>query len=553
MGSFRDAMGPVAARLRQGRPSAQPVSQVALRIPGHGCGDLLTAVRGCLLHWIERRAGATLPARAWEGEAFTLDHIAAQRTETVALPDNGFWAARIDDVDKSIANRRWITEVSMAVVDDAVLLGCRLHCVSHGVDAPFARSIPGFVKALIDAFPVEIDGLPASLSPWVVAEPAAVERLVRLIEAPGRVAPVIVLALPEGSEDPAKTACSADALCRGLAGVAHVAVITASASFRLSDALGKPLSVFRQAVRTYRPGFDRENDDPLRHPLALPHRIEQWPDGGAGTYERFLIDLHLRGSVSAPDSERRVPSFARVRAYVREAERAASKQAAAPDAELLALAEAEIEALQSARNEEVDALTLLLVEAERERDAASEEVGRLTAKNHALRERIIALERASAAGEAVADTPIPQTLEDFPEWCRRHLAGAVEVLPRALHGVKKSRYGDVALHYQALLLLKEHYVPMRREGGGERKDAFEAACRELGLVEQSAFTGPSMGEFAEQYTVTYEGRKCVLDRHLKKGSTKDDRLCFRLYYFWDAVSEEVVVGSMPAHLDTRAS
>lgn len=90
---------------------------------------------------------------------------------------------------------------------------------------------------------------------------------------------------------------------------------------------------------------------------------------------------------------------------------------------------------------------------------------------------------------------------------------------------------------------------MRREGGFEKKQTFENACRELGLDEQPTFHGTRYGEKGETYFVRYGGRRVLLDRHLKKGTAhNDNRRCFRLYFDEE---QHVVVGWLPSHLDTR--
>jgi hypothetical protein len=99
--------------------------------------------------------------------------------------------------------------------------------------------------------------------------------------------------------------------------------------------------------------------------------------------------------------------------------------------------------------------------------------------------------------------PVPENLDGFQEWCEIHLAGAVELHNRAYQGVKASEYHDPRMLYRALLLLKEHYVPMRRQGGKPLVDAFHAACQALGLREEPTFSGSRWGEEGETYLVRY--------------------------------------------------
>ena len=45
------------------------------------------------------------------------------------------------------------------------------------------------------------------------------------------------------------------------------------------------------------------------------------------------------------------------------------------------------------------------------------------------------------------------------------------ILNRAYKAAKKSRLKNTKLAYQALLVLRDHYVPMHREGGHDKQKA----------------------------------------------------------------------------------
>ena len=79
---------------------------------------------------------------------------------------------------------------------------------------------------------------------------------------------------------------------------------------------------------------------------------------------------------------------------------------------------------------------------------------------------------------------------------------------RAYRGVQKSKLMDPRLIFQALLLLRDHYVPMRREGGAERKASFEQACQDLKL--DDSLVGDATRTHRELYTVNYAGQPRVL-------------------------------------------
>jgi hypothetical protein len=144
---------------------------------------------------------------------------------------------------------------------------------------------------------------------------------------------------------------------------------------------------------------------------------------------------------------------------------------------------------------------------------------------------------------------IPSDLVQFEAWCREKLDGrGVVLLNRAYDGVNKSRFRDPALIYRSLLLLRDKYVPMRREGGDDLRLDFERACLDLGLEETPTFSADPASRERAKFSLIYRGLNRRLDRHLKKGVSWEPKYCFRLYFFWDEASQQVVVGWLPSHL-----
>jgi hypothetical protein len=548
---FASALAPVAARLRQREATVRPVSQVILQLAADE--RAFTAARNMALRWIDNRAGRKLPKIAWEGETFELEDVGAQRTAAVSITTPHYWAARLDDADRHVPQRVWTTEIGIGQREGgSVLFGCRLLCVTRGEDAAFDRSIPSFVRQIVENQEAKLDGYPVTLNPWVVQSDAEVDSLVSLLSDPRRQNDAVVFALPDDETDITKTAIPAVEVATKTVGTAHIVILTGPASFHLSDRVGKEFSVFRQAVRTYKPGFDPDQDEPFRHPLALPHRITTWSDGGVAGYQTFLIDRILAASVSTRDFEQRLPPFIAVRRTAAELRIATAREAGSSDAELLNLAEEEIGKLRKALDEERGTNAGLWKVAEEERDQALAEAQQAREANRHLRFRIEQQEQQIKAksGRAVV-APLPNSLTNFADWCAANLSGSVEIHNRAFQGVNKSEYEDVSLIYKSLLVLRDYYVPMRREGGLERKRDYEKACQDLGLEEAPTFAGARAGEEGDTYFVRYAGRRIELDRHLKKGNSREPRRCFRLYFFWDNDEQQAVVGWTPSHLDTR--
>lgn len=551
--SLSEQLSQIAPRIRLGRPVVRLVSQVILELRGEDGQALFKRAQKEILRWINGRTGQTLPQSAWDGESFELEDIGAQRAIAVALSDPVYWTARADDSDKTIAQRVWTTEVGLAVRDKgSVLCGARLACTTRGSDDPYDRTLPGFIKQVIahgDAF---VDGRAIKKPPWFVATEAAVEELVAFLMNKSRRSDVIVFSLPEESENSKATAASAVDVQNRLLGAAHVVILSGPASYFLSDRVGKEFSVFRQAVRTYRPRFNPLKDPPGEHPLALAARISNWAGEGPQAYERMLCNATLGRTVSVSDLEESLPPLSKVRQYASRQRMDAAKEAGSSDKEMLELAMEEIARLAKELDQNRSDADSLIGQAAEERDQAIHARNDTKAREINLRHRVSVLERQLAEERGGEQAPeIPGDLDEFEEWCNRYLAGAIEIHNRALQAVKKSEYGDPSFLYRALLLLRDHYVPMRREGGQDLRQKYEAALNELGLEETSTMAKNRVGEEGDTYFVRYGGMPRLLDRHLKAGNSRDPRYCFRLYFFWDEDDEIVVVGWLPSHLDNR--
>ncbi len=541
-------------------PTIYRISQIAFQINQR---NTISEVREEILKWIAKRAGAELPARAWEGKDFRLDEVQGQPVEVIAFdhPVN-YWAAQVKDADKEVAQRSWVAEAALAVDGEKVLFATRLSCVTRGpTEAAISRTIPGFVRQIADNFAGELDGRPIGTKPWIINTEDQVERLVSLINSPERRHKILVFSVPEGSESADETIFPVRDIAERVLGVAHVAIITSSAGFCLSDHVGKEFSVYRQAVRTYNPGVNLEEAPPYAHPFALPDKIRQWNEDGVEGFKRDLVEKVLASTIARNDLEHELPTFSQVRRYKAQSDRKIKDKSTSMEKQLEAAnrALAEVEGELDQQKKEYDEL---LETAEDERDLAQvkleqkeSQVGDLRREGYDLRERTRYL--MSSLTDSEGSTRVKNDEDDYPalseigQWAREHLSGSVLLHNRAIRSAKKSPFEDVALVYNSLLMLRDYYVPMRR--GEKSPDEFKDACGKLGLDETPCFAGTGYGSEGEDYFVQYSGHRCKLDRHLKGSNNRTHRFGFRLYFFWDDDSGQVIVGSLPRHLETRAS
>lgn len=532
----------------QSSPIVQIVSQVIIDLPSDSPAETLEYCRGESLKWAQRKAGTHLPPEAWQGHQFDLKGLHTQPVSATSL--DGYWAARIDDADKSVAQRTWITEIGINNKNEnTVTFGCRLYCRALGENPPYPPTIPSVVRRIASAHSVTIDGRPLRTSAWWIDDQRTVDQLVAFLLQPTRQRSVIAVAAPSAGNPPA---LSVNRLASSLIGTAHVAYVTEDASYLLTESVGREFSVFSGAVRTYRTGFYPEADQPSAHPLALYDRITNWSMEDS-SFEAFLVKRTMGTYLSSRPILTELPSFATIRRAAAEKERTRLREQGASESELLALALDDNEKLRQELQEEKATSDSLVSLAEDERDQVQSELDLQRQIIHTLRGRIDGLETSLTISGNSEDVKIPDDLGVVRSWCEQYLGDSVFILNRAYRGLSKSQFEDIELIYKALLLLRNHYVPTRRVGGIERRNAFEEACQELGLEESESIGRNRAGEEKDSYFADYAGRHVLLDRHLKKGEARDPRYCFRLYFFWDQDDERVVVGWLPSHLDIRST
>lgn len=544
-GTLRDTF----PRLQQAQ--SQPIAIIA----GVLAGDPVPAAekaREAALHWIQKRAGGQLPHDAWLGQPFEIGGPRHQPASAVRLHSGvDYWAAQLHDQDKVVAGRTWVTEISIATTfPEKTMFGVRLTCVSRQNDPPPTYSVPGVVRQIANQVGFVVDDLPAGEQAWRVQDHGGFERLLKVLTHPDRRLPIYVVST---LDDEHTTAIDGDALARATLGVAHVAVIPPSVAWELTYRYGKEYSVFGGAVRMYRPGFDPEEQLPFTHHLTLPQRIADW-DGGANGYAAFLAQDAIRQSTRQRDTDSIVPTYDLVRRRYREEQAEAHRHIAQTEAAVIAALEQQNRELGAAIERDVATYESYVQTQEQELQATKDVIAELEDRHRQLLARISVLEDALKKSDVVTpETPLPATLDDLGDWAGRELAGRVTVHSRALRAAKKSNFQDPPLVYRALQMLGAEYRDMRLYGGHERKAAYEAKLHALGLKEEASFAGEGAHLEGDTYFITHLGRRRELDRHLKGSNTRDERYCLRIYFFWDGDRGEVVVGSLPGHLDTRAT
>ena len=527
------------------------VSQISVSIPCSNIEKSFRDVRHEILRWAQRRAGRKLPRDAWEGNSF--DKGGARPVEAIHLEEHGYYAFKLVDGDKKVAQRHWPTEISIAKSEDKILLGVRLFCVTMGECAPFVPSVPGLVRQIAENHGATIDGKSIGNAPWIVDNKKEVNKLLSLLVDSKRKHDVCVISTKNESENPSSTLIGSNKLFTQTIGAIHVVVLTDAASYELTKKVGKELSAFNQSVRTYRPSFNPDESEPHGHPIALAQNISTW-DGGPSAFRDFLVTQYLRRTVTETRRHKQdIPSYTQVKEGDLKLKRERNRQTIKSKEEELDLAYEEIKELQEQRKQDKEKYETDLFEAWEEKDQAIADRDEIKSINKGLKLRIQCLESLQPDTEV----PIPKSFDKLGKWSQKYLAGKVHVHNRAIRAAqsaeKKCGQDNIRLAYEALLILRDDYVPMRAEGGQKRKRLYRKNLQAKGVEETPTFAGPGAGKQGKTYFLKFRGEQRFLENHLKKGVGRDPRNCFRLYFFWDSTMQQVVVGSFPEHLKTDST
>lgn len=525
----------------------RPISQVTIELRGD---DAFAEARSETLKWITEKSKQRLPDHAWDGQAFKLPEAGAFPTEAVTIEnrDIDLWAIQFTDPDSSVAQRSWTTEVVLGRDKNKVLLGVRLLCASYGKNPYAIASVPRLVRNVINRTPAYLSDVRLTETARIIDTEEDIDWLVTLLKSNHRYADVVVFSLPSTNHTMNhRYSDSAHEVARRALGAVYTACITKKASYMLTSCLEKEFSVFGGAVRTYRPGFNPSEDDPFDHPLALATKVSELHEQSRYGISNILISQILQQSITRRDAEERLQPYVVLRRHYIKSVRARSK-----------LKEQEFEELldeQNVQQEESDeAYEGLLEDASNTIRDLRKENQLLIAKVYHLTERNNNLEEQRIRYKTnIDDITVPNTLSELHDWASKELSGLVVILNRALQKAKKSPFGNPRLFYQSLLLLRDFYVPMKRKWESVSKSDLDNACKHLGIELTKSITNISAGKEGDEYYVSYKGKKKLMDMHIKKGNSRDEKYCLRVYFFWDPDEKIVVVGSLPGHLDTQAT
>lgn len=250
-------------------------------------------------------------------EAWVQKHAEGDRwsepVETSSLrSEAGHEVFVVEQLDEHDRTRRWRTEIALDIptAPAFVTLRVRIGASAGGTLAPISYELrtPAIVRTLLRELNVLDAGARCLADPAAEIGLSGVEALVGFLHAERRL-PVVVVSRHNAS---GRTAVDPTELCRELAGLAHVRVLSSTqASYRLTELLGTERSVFGGAVRIYYPGFAPDSE-PREHRLffwdriddTLVSRLRSW----LGTLSAATTPEHPAYTALRDDRHRRVAS-----------------------------------------------------------------------------------------------------------------------------------------------------------------------------------------------------------------------------------------------------
>lgn len=528
-----------STRVRPATPIIRSVSQATFEISGDGAFE--QAIREAVI-WMRRRNPA-IPWGATEGGAFEIGGGGHAPAQAVTLQQDGarIWAASLDDPDKTVAGRTWVTEVTVAEQAGRTLFGTRLINVTRGEGSAFVPSLPGISRQIVNLLPATADQLSLTDGARRVATTDEVDELIALLDDPARQLPVLVVA--DALDRPLFAA--PNLLAKRLAGACHVISLDAEGAWELTRRIGRQLSVFDGAARLYRSGFFSDRSDPFDHPLWIAR-------AGSSQAERtdLLVSYVLAASITT-SSKDDYPRFDAIRHFAA-AEAIASRRATASDTDLSQLFEAENERLaeeyRTLRNE----FDQWLDSAESDGARVEHEIAELKSDLARARSQNDSLRLALTSGRLAAMRAPLSDYSEFETWARDNLSTNIWIAPKALKEIEKHGiFDDPSTLGEALYMLDELYVPMRRTPGDDKHAAYHSRRVELRCEDEPCFKRRNDIKQFPEYQVIYQGEKYWCDEHIKWGGGTDPRKYFRIYYHWNADDQILLIGHLPSHLDNN--
>lgn len=515
------------------------VLRVTGTMPGENTAAIANAAIKEVLRWAQKRCGGRLPPDAWKHKSF--DYLSGGRNSScVHLQSDGLdlWTIRADDPDKTVAERVWTTEVIVGLLpDQPARFSARLLVSTPETDLQIEPHTPGFVQQVAETCRLMSGSQRLSAEVRVFETEADAEGLIDHLLDPKRQLPTFVLTLGEEGEDK-HPQIDTNALSRAMLGIGHVALAHSEPTWRMTKEFGKLRSVFGGAARVYLPGFT-EDADPYSHRLILANQLETAE--GAARITRWMRQLAAQESIRRTKLGRDVVPFAAIRSASLELRQQTLKNEDASANDQLIAANERIAALDKQVTSLISEQDYYISEFESERERA--EISEAQAQKSAYRIQQLTDQLTSSGDDPDQDIGMPLSWSDLADWCDQNFAGRLVLTPKAHRSMRRPLYQDFEVAARCLLWLAT-------DGRNQRINGGWGNMSNVTIIDgiQNASCGTDTYEF------DWNGRRFSADWHIKNGgNTRDPIRCLRIYYCFDAQTQQIIVSEMPEHRRTGAT
>ena len=470
-----------------------------------------------------------------------------------------YFCIHIEHPDTAVAGRIWQVEAEIILNDNVPRLGVKVSYYTPrksdmiGVDNPI-YSMPRFVlqiarkQGFSDIRCLNRDVL-------LVNDNEKLGELFDLVSSSKRLFPVVVIT-EWGGKNPftgkeGGTLIDAESLLKKAGVIAHFVHLDKEYSKAWTELVGKEWGCYGGAVRTYYPKVDFDDTNYWSHPLAITRNIlssvyrdEERGYTATEAFVRILVE-----KLKAYDRKMRLDwkVYGHKFFFVSNQERFASRDQDDQEwqAELFEEYENQIQLYKMKVKElESDQLTEL-----EEKKQIEQELYRAKDNLYHQNALIESLRTKLSEQGRIEDIPVPEDYLSMGTWITQYFPGAIYLHPRAVKSLKKAKFEDIPLVYRCVRLLATEYRKMRMG----KENTFEEECKDLDIKDERAITNTRAGEEGEAYRIRYNGKQKLIERHLCKGTSRDPRVCLRIYFFWDEEDQICVLCDMPTHLPTRIS
>lgn len=470
-------------------------------------------------------------------------------------PDQCFFSFRSSHPDSEVAQRTWITETSIIRKNEILLVKITNSCSSpRGCTTEVKYSVPRYVSFLSEQIGL-FDVKKVERQPIEIETDGDVEKLKKLVFDPYRRLPVILVSQVDRRNwqypfSYTPYLIDMQRLSSKLCLRSHIFYMSVDVAYKWTNEVSKKWSVFDGAVRVYYPKADIENGNPYEHYLATQDRIfssylikptGEELMGEQAFLEKLIFRINTReGFNEGINREFAEESYAqalrRRNAELRERkDQTREERIRSIEVDNTSLKK-EIEELKSLANSYAD-------DADQFREEL-EETRRIFHATQACNEVLTARLRDRADYSQTIE--YPSSYDEIEEWVNNLFAGRIFMHNKAVKALEDSNYSDVTLLCRAIELLATSYHDMRKQIIDSNE--FNRKCQEIGVEEAASISDVGAGRHQEEYFCRYNGKKMMMDRHLKKGSSRDPQYCLRIYFFWDDENSIIVIGHLPTHL-----